>query len=619
MKYKLESEFKSLEPFEKDLPDFVILTGVNGVGKTQILQALTQTGSGLAKIRVDNLAIPVHNIRYIESKQLAPNDLPAIGRGYHDESYEMELHDQLFPAYTNLINYKNNFKHLPKTYEIFIEYMNQNYGHMPISTKKYREIISFIEEDPNNRPNTFEFFKDHFHKNYHPEVNDLFTHNFSLIFKNYHSRQERNFFHEYLNITKGEKISYLSSEEFLLKNGNPPWENINKILIQAQMPYRFEVPQTHDPETNYEPRFIKISSKASVKISDLSSGEKILISLAFALYNKEHTSQLPRVLLLDETDASLHQSMTKQYLNILKDVFVKDLGIKVIITTHSPSTVALADEKDIFVVENSEQRIRKCSKDEALSVLTAGVPSLSINYENRKQVFVESPYDVKYYDAIYKILSPYLNKEVSLNFISSGDSRTDQNGDPVANCSQVKHITQTMRNHGNKSCFGIIDWDLTNQETEEGILVNAFSQQYSIENCLLNPLFIGLLILALKTGSQDEISHRYISLNYNSAECLQEIHDWILNKIESQFQIQNQNKISIQLINGVTIDTPEWFTHHQGHELESKILNQISELNKVRQNKEEKLKLEIINKIFDDFPLLVPIYFKDAFSKIQTS
>ena len=55
------------------------------------------------------------------------------------------------------------------------------------------------------------------------------------------------------------------------------------------------------------------------------------------------------------------------------------------------------------------------------------------------------------------------------------------------------------------------------------------------------------------------------------------------------------------------------------HELELKILKQISELNKVRQNREEKLKLEIINKIFDDFPVLVPTYFKDVFSKIQSS
>lgn len=618
MKYKLETKYKSLKPFEIELPNFVILTGINGVGKTQVLYALTQNHGQLAKITVADQIIQNHQIKYID-KLLTPNDIHPIDRHSFDESEDFELRHQLFPAYSLLINYLSEFGQLPKSYEIYQQHNNERYGNQLVNPVIFEKIREFIGDISTNQPHDFDFFKNNFPRNYRPQVNELFTHNFSQIFKTYQNLIFKNEFNQFRSERKGKNIAFLQEDEFIQVNGNPPWEIINNIIETATLDYMFDVPNDYDPNITYQPKFIKKSTGDSVQISELSSGEKILISLAFALYNKDYVNQIPNLILLDETDASLHPSMTKQYLNILKDVFVKDLGIKVIITTHSPSTVALADEQDIFVVENSEQRIRKCSKDEALSVLTAGVPSLSINYENRKQVFVESPYDVKYYDAIYKILSPYLNKEVSLNFISSGDARTNQNGDPVANCSQVKHITQTMRNHGNKSCFGIIDWDLTNQETEEGILVNAFSQQYSIENCLLNPLFIGLLILGLKTGSQDEINHRYISLDYNSAECLQEIHDWILNKISNQFKIQNQNKVSIQLINGVTINTPEWFTHHQGHELESKILNQISELNKVRQNKEEKLKLEIINKIFDDFPLLVPTYFKDVFSKIQTS
>lgn len=620
MKYKLETKYKSLKPFEIELPNFVILTGINGVGKTQVLNALTQNYGQLAKITVADQIIPNHQIKYID-KLLTPNDIHPIDRHSFDESEDLELHHQLFPAYSLLINYLSEFGQLPKSYEIYQQHNNERYGNQLVNPVIFKKLIEFIENISTDKTHDFHFFKSNFPRNYRPQVNELFTHNFSQIFRTYQNLIFKNEFNQFRSERKGKSIAFLQEDEFIQVNGNPPWEIINNIIETATLDYMFDVPNDYDPKITYQPKFIKKSTGDSVQISELSSGEKILISLAFALYNKDYANQIPNLILLDETDASLHPSMTKQYLNILKDVFVKDLGIKVIITTHSPSTVALADEQDIFVVENSEQRIRKCSKDEALSVLTEGVPSLSINYENRKQVFVESPYDVKYYDVIYKTLSPYLNKEISLNFISSGDSRTDHNGDPVANCAQVKHITQTMRNHGNSSCFGIIDWDLKNQETEEGILVNAFSQQYSIENCLLNPLFIGLLILGLKTGSQDEINHRYISLDYNSAECLQEIHDWILNKISNQFknQNQNQNQISIQLINGVTIYTPKWFTHHQGHELESKILKQIPELNKVKQNKEEKLKMEIINKIFDDFPVLVPTYFKDTFSKIQTA
>ena len=70
-------------------------------------------------------------------------------------------------------------------------------------------------------------------------------------------------------------------------------------------------------------KFVKKDIRTEVKISELSSGEKILIALAFALYNNDHVTQLPKILLLDETDASLHPSMSKQYLHILKNVFVK--------------------------------------------------------------------------------------------------------------------------------------------------------------------------------------------------------------------------------------------------------------------------------------------------------
>ncbi len=616
MKYKLETKYKSLKPFEIELPNFVILTGINGVGKTQVLQALIQ--GQLAKITVADQIIQFHQIKYID-KLLTPNDIHPIERHSFDEIEDFELHHQLFPAYSLLLNYLSEFGQFPESYEIYQQYNNERAGHQPVLPITFEKLREFIKNISPDKRNDFDFFKNNFPRNYRPQVNELFTHNFSQIFRTYQNLIFKNEFNQFRSERKGKSIDFLQEDEFIQVNGNPPWEIINNIIKTATLDYMFEVPNDYDPNITYQPKFIKKSTGDSVQISELSSGEKILISLAFALYNKDYLNQIPNLILLDETDASLHPSMTKQYLNILKIVFVKDLGIKVIITTHSPSTVALADEQDIFVVENSEQRIRKCSKDEALSVLTAGVPSLSINYENRKQVFVESPFDVKYYDAIYKILSPQLNKEISLNFISSGDSRTDRNGEPVANCSQVKHITQTMRRHGNKSCFGIIDWDLHNKETEEGIIVNALNNQYSIENCLLNPLFIGLLILITKNGPYNEVEYNFRDLDSSCSDTLNTIHDWILTKISSQFTTADNNLTSIELNNGLIIKTPQWFTHHQGHELETKILQVIPELHSLKRGKEEALKLEIINRVYEDCPELIPVNFRETFQRIQNS
>lgn len=617
MKYKLESKFKSLDPFEIELPDFVILTGVNGVGKTQIIQSLQSANSNII---IDEVLTPAHKIKYIE-KLLPVNDLNPIHRGDHNNYSRHHEEDPLFIGYSRIFEFRDQHQKLPENFEELEKFTNSIYGNINLGTKQFQKLKSFIERFP-ERITDPKLLKENIPHGYHPITHDIFSHNFSSIFDNYQKLEFENLFNEFLKECKNKNVSYLNQNDFIKKYGSPPWKVINGILDSVQIAYEFKVPHEDDysPYLPYAPKFLKKDTETEVKISELSSGEKILLALAFALYNNDHVTQLPKVLLLDETDASLHPSMSKQYLKILKETFVKELSIKVIITTHSPSTVALADEQDIFVVENSKERIRKCSKDKALSVLTAGVPSLSINYENRKQVFVESPYDVMYYERIYRILNLKndLNNEVSLSFISSGDSRIDRNGDPVANCSQVIHITNTMRSNGNRSCFGIIDWDLYNSN-KEGIFVHAKDQSYSMENCILNPLYIGLLILSSKIGPYKDIEYSFRSLDSSNQNTLNEIHDWILEKISPQFDVSNTNITAIALTNGLVINTPLWFTHHQGHELEAKILQALPELNALKRNREEALKLEIIHKVFEDLPELIPLSIKNTFQRIQIS
>ncbi len=89
-------------------------------------------------------------------------------------------------------------------------------------------------------------------------------------------------------------------------------------------------------------------NKSEVKFSELSSWEKVLNLLTLALYNSQFDIEFPKVLLMDEPDASLHPTMSKQFLEVIQKVFVEEKGVKVIITTHSPSTVALASEENLF-------------------------------------------------------------------------------------------------------------------------------------------------------------------------------------------------------------------------------------------------------------------------------
>lgn len=102
MKYKLEVGYKSLEPFESELPDFVILTGVNGVGKTQILQSLQ---NAISKIITDGTLVPSHKIKYIE-KLLPVTDLSPIHRGDHHNYGRYDYEDPLFIGYSRFYEFK---------------------------------------------------------------------------------------------------------------------------------------------------------------------------------------------------------------------------------------------------------------------------------------------------------------------------------------------------------------------------------------------------------------------------------------------------------------------------------------------------------------------------------
>ena len=125
----------------------------------------------------------------------------------------------------------------------------------------------------------------------------------------------------------------------------------------------------------------------------------------------------PDVLLLDEVDASLHPSMMRNMLGVIQNIFLKN-DIKVILVSHSPSTIALSPEESIFIMNKSgENRIEKRSKKEALSILTEGFatlndiePTLSIDYNLSKTdlpvLFTEGITDKIIIEEAWKKLNP---------------------------------------------------------------------------------------------------------------------------------------------------------------------------------------------------------------------
>ncbi|SDX56451.1 AAA family ATPase [Hymenobacter psychrophilus] len=587
MLLNLPVKYKSLDPFNLNLPDLTILTGVNGAGKTQILSAIIETKASVSENNQE-----LNPKKYVTHQTLSPNDSNIITR----QSSLQEIEDiwnpyHNFQQQNKLRQYNlNQFVNDPKQVKILVD----------IANKTNKDINELSQEDV------------YLHRPIHITSDDIFYQNFSGLFKRYQDKFDENRYQRFISVENNDKsIIYLSNEDFITENGEAPWDFVNKIIKEANLDYHINSPSGIHRDAPFELKLVNNITGTEVKFSDLSSGEKVLMSLALALYNSKFSIEFPKVLLMDEPDASLHPSMSKQFLDVILNVFVKDKGVKVIMTTHSPSTVALAPEESLFVVNKSGQRLEKSTKDHALKILTSGVPSFSVNYENRRQVFVESKYDVIFYEKIYNKLKSKLIKDISLNFISSGVAG-------AGNCDQVIDIVERLTSFGNKFVFGIIDWDIKNNP-QGHILVLGHSERYSLENYIFDPILLCALLLSERLIERADLgltnNETYSEFRNLSNPQLQLMSDFIINKVSDGFDITKSSMKKVIYGNNSEISIPEWYLENQGHNLEAIIKNKFPQLNKF--NKEEGLKKEIINKIIDDIPEFIPKDILDLFHSIQ--
>lgn len=603
MKLSLNTKYKSLDPFNIDLPDFVILTGLNGAGKTQLLTAIAQNH---VIVTEDNGA-ELKPKKYVTAQTLSPNDSAVVTREQLNANPQ-----NLWNQFSNWLQNRQNHPNYP---------IQNIFGH---NTPQIKLIDRISQSAKKQRE---ELTSDDFF-NYYPfedglGQSDVFYQNFSGLFKRYQDKLDENEYKQYRHKIKGHTdIPFLTEDEFTNTFGEAPWVFVNKIIKEASLDYHINSPANSHRDAPFELKLVNNFNETEVKFGDLSSGEKVLMSLALALYNSNFDIEFPKVLLMDEPDASLHPSMSKKFLDVIQQVFVNEKKVKVIITTHSPSTVALAPEESIYIVNKTGQRLAKADKDKALKILTAGVPSFSVNYENRRQIFVESPFDVSYYEKLYQKLSNYLIPEISLTFISSGESRTDKNGIKISNCAQVINITNTLRDAGNKFVYGMIDWDEANKSSDR-VKVIGDGNRYCIESYIFDPILVAALLLREKIIKREELmltnNETYIDFKHLSATQLQTITDYVISKISAIIGSTDNRMLIVPLINGLQVQIPLWYLHYQGHSLEDKILKVFPQLNAFKRGKEESLKLEIIDKVVDDLPELLSVDFLDAFKSLQAT
>ncbi len=592
MKIKLLEKYKSLEPFETpDLPRLVVITGKNGSGKSQLLDLLqyqdptldantkSRMPSAAKTLKVENLEI--RKVRSAPFGGVNPQSFSAVSRSAI-ETMDKTLID-------NLPKFRANPKNM-STHEFRL-------------LDKIREIRGVEAKDL-----TSDHIADYDYDHGDFEVKDIFSLNLSQVIINYFQNYNKNLSLETASNRekfKG-KIKFLNEEEFEKKYPNP-FTTINGILETAQVDYRLKeedpVEYLFKANKSYEPIFYNLTTKAEVKIQDFSTGEKVLMGLAFTILNSTsfRNASLPNLLLLDEIDASLHPSMTKQLLDVIDINLVKKFGINVIMTTHSPSTIAVAPEESIYLlrkVGESGDRFVKVEKRVAIRNLLDGIRTFDVIPDNRKQIFVEARADEHFFNVVYESLKTSFKSGVHLNFISSGVNDGD--------CELVKSTVTKLRDAGNDKIFGIIDWDLKNGNSA-GLFVHSQGKRYSLENVVLDPIYLGLFLLHEDVVKVSDIlpgetaSYFEVFKSKFSADKLIKLVDFVEQTVITH---RSGKKVSVELLNGQSVQFDETYLHHQGHELEDLVKNTFKPLHK--HTNPGALKRAITERIIKYFPEFLP-------------
>lgn len=636
-----ESLYKSITSFESALlPGLVVLTGVNGSGKTHLLSAI-KGGNVRSSLALDY----ANDVRLFDSANIVPADTgvfdPHQYQAQRSNYFQaMKIHrEAVFPGLRHAAIslgvpaiYCSSLEKLESVDKQVFQFVlkdealaEKHWDAFQAHVKQHADSVlaNFLGQNGDEEwrkkmrrigaenPRAYLYSSaDEFYRNPTLLWNDVdpFQQAFGQLFVTYRKLLHDNLIYREFPPGVDAKERYLTPEEFESEYGSPPWEFVNRILEESKLDFRVDSPPLHEM-SSYEPKLIKVSSGVEMRFQDLSSGEKVLMSFALCLYNtkeKRQEKNFPKLLLLDEIDAPLHPSMAASLLATIKNVLVDERRVAVIMTTHSPSTVALAPEDSIFVMDPKGPRIVKTSKGVALSILTAGVPTLSVSFNGRRQVFVESFRDAKIYDSLYQKYKGFLNSERSLAFVEVG--RLNAEGvEQNAGCAQVLRLVDDLAHGGNHSVLGLVDWDGERQATPR-VHVLSHGIRDGLESLLYDPLLLlALLVRENVVYMVDKglfpKSESYTSLASWSEGCWQQHVDALQNYIFGESQ-QSGDVIEVEYLFGIRLRVRQDYLHFDDHRLENKLVD-IFGFIKPR-SKGSGLMQYIIDVVLKDHPGFVP-------------
>lgn len=485
--FKIQN-YKNIELAEgSNLPDFIVICGGNGSGKSSILEAILAHRNSLVYLfdRKSN------NVRF------DPNSISADKNSTQLE-VEYEFSDEEIEFIQN--TYKLS---LPKRYRPKITIKKIIDPHLrfdPNDIDNPQPNNNLVIENPNPNKAIDHILFDHKSGvsvfDYFSAIRDNQKQPISNWQNNYSSKQqekqvllqERNKFHQTKNYLVGIKIDDLRRLQLAQKNGQEytydSLESTRKFFRRFFAPMEFvDVDMTQTPF-----KFIVKTPKGEIDIDELSSGEKEVL---FTFVHFERFKTRDSIILFDEPDAHLHPELERSYLLALKELSQNN---QFFITTHSPNMMAETPSESLFTilkyvepgVNQFTQVVDSVRKHELLSDIMGSRGFVSLN---RKIIFIEgenSSVDIEIFEKFYP------SSQYNLSYIPAGNSSMVQS---VAEKVNVL-LTESF---GYEQFYSIIDGDYKRLEEDPTNGTRLFALPlYHVENLLLDSEMIFRVLKRLK-------------------------------------------------------------------------------------------------------------------------
>jgi len=311
--------------------DLIILSGVNGSGKSQLIDIISQRESQRNRQAISATI-------KLDSQQITRHDI--LRRSFKEN---INIPDLTYAGTETIASHKNNAWSAYENYRL--DYNNQNLWDYKESSERAKKILidKYGEVKFNNKQITQIEFKDTLPSDFVWKSDDIFTNFIGELFFNYA-----------LEVYDAKAKAGEEGKKFDPATlPTPPWKQLNDLFSELGFEYRFKDNYyVTSLQINEQPCLYQIQTNGSIdenearKLADLSDGEKAIISLSFASLSGVKQED-KKILLLDEFDANFNPSLTEIFFKILDKHFLSK-GILVVIATHSATTIALAPDNASF-------------------------------------------------------------------------------------------------------------------------------------------------------------------------------------------------------------------------------------------------------------------------------